>query len=232
MGCTREIERCRSVHACCRQHLIDMLKFVDGFLKKHDIKYWLAYGTLLGAVRDGKMIPWDEDIDLGIEIDDAREVLKHLPELYEAGYSFAISMMSDGKICSINIFCSKTNSLHITLDISEETTDLYLGECISGIQFPGCYWPKDDIEKLIEIEFEGRMYPAPTNPEFGLSVYYSRDWKIPQAKKWIKDMILADPNADPEVLRQLGDIEEYAMEIGHRRKGFMDHNPEGPNRDI
>jgi hypothetical protein len=29
--------------------------------------YWLDYGSLLGAVRDGGMVPWEFDLDLGVE---------------------------------------------------------------------------------------------------------------------------------------------------------------------
>jgi len=44
--------------------LADMLKVFDGFCREHDIKYVLACGTLLGAVRHQGFIPWDDDIDL------------------------------------------------------------------------------------------------------------------------------------------------------------------------
>lgn len=45
---------------------LEVLKYIKGVCDEHSIKYWLASGTLLGAVRHGGFIPWDDDVDIDI----------------------------------------------------------------------------------------------------------------------------------------------------------------------
>lgn len=45
--------------------LTNLLWQVKEVLDKHNVEFWLDCGTLLGAVRNGKFIPWEHDIDFG-----------------------------------------------------------------------------------------------------------------------------------------------------------------------
>ena len=47
-----------------QKHLLGLLKEIDGFCRKHDITYYCAGGTVIGAARHAGFIPWDDDIDI------------------------------------------------------------------------------------------------------------------------------------------------------------------------
>ncbi len=47
-----------------KDSVLNLLCAFDKFCREKDIKYYLAYGTALGAVRHHGFIPWDDDIDI------------------------------------------------------------------------------------------------------------------------------------------------------------------------
>lgn len=93
-----------------RQHQINVLKHLKYLCETHGLRYWLCGGTLLGAVRHQGYIPWDDDIDVFVEMKD----LKKLTELLKDDLDFEIASFVDEKIN----FCESCSYMY------EMTSDL------------------------------------------------------------------------------------------------------------
>lgn len=68
---------------------MDILEAVDGFCSEHGIRYSMSCGTMLGAIRHGGYIPWDDDIDIYMLREDYNKFEQCFPENYEGHYSLA-----------------------------------------------------------------------------------------------------------------------------------------------
>ena len=52
-----------------------ILSYVNKLFRENNLTYYLAYGTLLGAIRDRGKIPWDYDVDIHVKINDKEKLL-------------------------------------------------------------------------------------------------------------------------------------------------------------
>lgn len=84
--------------------LVDILCYVDKICNENNIKYWISYGTLLGAIRHNGFIPWDDDIDIDMPRDDYNRFLeitknekkyKTLTVLNTKGYNYPFAKVVD-----------------------------------------------------------------------------------------------------------------------------------------
>ena len=63
-----------SIENSYKQEMLRILDFIDKTLTQNNIWYSLAYGSVLGAVRENGFIPWDRDVDTFIKITDRKRV--------------------------------------------------------------------------------------------------------------------------------------------------------------
>lgn len=68
--------------------MLDILVEIDRIFRKNNIPYWLEGGTLLGAVRHGGFIPWDDDLDICVERKDMRRIKSILKKELPNNYAF------------------------------------------------------------------------------------------------------------------------------------------------
>lgn len=107
---------------------IDLLLEFDRVCKKHGLKYFLAFGSLLGAIRHQGFIPWDDDMDVVMPRDDYQKLWLYAEDfkdpyyfqtpLTDATFSFAHARLRNSNTCAIQRpFCDCTYNMGMFIDI-------------------------------------------------------------------------------------------------------------------
>lgn len=58
-----------------KKRSVDLLAVFDEYCIENGLTYWISYGTLIGAARHAGFIPWDDDVDLMMPLEDYKRLL-------------------------------------------------------------------------------------------------------------------------------------------------------------
>ncbi len=146
---------------------------ICNILDKLNINYFLQTGVLLGAVRDNDLIKWDWDIEISVlgeefinEIDNvAAELQKN---------NFIISVVNKKK---------NDSKIDFIGQLDESVTGYTIFSWYHS-KFRKVYWrreysvPEKYFKKFSKINFMGREFKCPNNPQEYLSFAYG-NWRTP-----------------------------------------------------
>lgn len=175
------------------QGLKETFQAVLEFLHEHDIDYFIDGGTLLGCVRDGGQIPWDDDCDIGMTEPNFYKFRKVLQELSNKGYqvqdhvdvniikvanpkvAFVRNFKLDGmddivesepRYAGMDIFLYVLNKKNYYVLENENVRNLFLE----------AKYHKNELLPLKEYDYNGLKVKGANNPFPYLNNYYG-DWK-------------------------------------------------------
>jgi lipopolysaccharide cholinephosphotransferase len=110
----------------CQLKQLEILKDIDKACRKMGISYWLDGGTLLGAVRHGGFIPWDDDIDIAMDVKDLHRFVKE-GQAYLPQNLMIQSRETNPQVRAQNVKVRDLNSLYI------EKVDNFIDDYEKGI---------------------------------------------------------------------------------------------------
>ena len=120
---------------------LEIMDEIDRVCNEHGVQYFLGYGTLLGAVRHGGFIPWDDDVDLMMTRENYNKFLSVIKQELPKGFSVHNYQLSD------------TYWSLFTKIVNDNTTIVQNDGAVSGVflditvydKIPDNYKRKEDI---------------------------------------------------------------------------------------
>lgn len=167
--------------------LYDDLVSVSQILNDNNIKYWIMYGTLLGAIREQNIIEYDYDIDFGANINDVDKILSIKHPIYKF-------VKSSGLVYDYNDINKTKSTWRVSIKIYNKDTevgDIYLYKsCYDGYMrrfddkinlyfWANSTFPSICIEQLDYVKIRNKLFPAPKYSHILLEHWYGNTWMTP-----------------------------------------------------
>ena len=174
-----------------------LLERATTFLEKYNIPYWLEGGTLLGIIRENRLLPWDNDLDISIRSEDFDRLRRILPKFFYRGmiakvreYKIDDPPFQKGEVRLIKVYATKylffKSPLVLDIFVKKKLDDQYYW--VVGVKRRAKKAvPARFYDELTTVQFNNKTYSIPKLTDEYLTYRYG-DWRTP-VKTWnyIKD---------------------------------------------
>lgn len=188
----RQSKPCKEQIKIAQRVELEILKHFADVCKREGLKWFAAYGTLLGAVRHKGFIPWDDDVDVVMPARDYDKLCAN-PQCFEKKY-FLQTPLCEGRPFSTKLRKNGTTALRNNL-VSDVIRGGHHGICIDILpidEITGGKWvvcgrsellPSRYFEEIVTLPFEDFQVNAPQNYLEVLDAFYPHGIEETQDRK-------------------------------------------------
>lgn len=178
----------RNTRKAMQKNGLHVIEKIAELLNNGEIHYFFDFGTLLGIIRENKILEHDLDIDIGVYHE--KHIYKKVRSiLSNAGFKIVYEYMIDNTIVEESyVFYD------IKIDINYYFNDEDKSKCYLFYRIPEKKYNGDVLDAVelvcdrINIfkgyDFNGVLINVPENPEHLLEQRYGPNWKVPD-KNWV-----------------------------------------------
>jgi len=168
-----------------------MLHRVTKTLETAGVTYWLDHGTLLGIVREQRLLPWDTDMDITVPATSLPQLHAAMPALKAMGLRLRLRKQP----CDADAW---KRGMPRLVKVRNTRFRIFRGDLLLDIfiawrhadRYHWSLWKHDDhslqvrsvpahfFDALGTVEFDGRSWPIPSSIEEYLTARYG-NWRQP-----------------------------------------------------
>ena len=132
---------------------LESLTYFEEFCKKHELRWYLLGGCVIGAVRHGGFIPWDDDVDIIMPRRDYERMLR-LWKQEESSERF-LMLKTDGEVFTGNSFATLIDTSATMVKENQQDIDVPHGIVTDIFPMDGC--PDKKLQRYLQY-YHAMMY--------------------------------------------------------------------------